>query len=543
MTSPERTAPIPVVAGIKDPMLEGIADGWQVDDANDLNDDQVLEADIIIIGTGAGGGTSAEILAQAGLRVLMLEEGPLRSTNDFRMDEREAYNDLYQESAGRMTKDGAISILQGRCVGGTTVINWTSSFRTPEPTLNYWQNEFNVTGFSPEDMAPWFDTMEKRLAISKWQVPANANNAVLSEGARKLGIDWKVIPRNVYGCWNLGYCGTGCPTNAKQSMLVTTIPEALKNNAQLIYSARAEQLIIENSKVIGVDVSVLGNNKKPTGKKVLARANNIIMACGAINGPALLKRSHVPDPENRVGKRTFLHPVAFNFARFKHTIDPYYGAPQSIYSDHFQWQSVNGDVGYKLEVPPLHPGLASVLLLGHGARHFDDMQHLPNTHAMIALLRDGFHPDSQGGEVSLADDGSPILDYPLNDYLWDGFKRAFLTMSEIEFAAGATSVRPSHLDAPWYRNWQEAKAGIEKLEFRPNAFTAGCAHVMGGLAMGEDLEKCVVNSDGKYHYLDNLWVFDGSAFPTSVGANPQLSVYGLACKQANGLLKKLKQAS
>lgn len=539
MMTTTRTPPIPMVAGMNDPMLQGIADGWSVTSADELQDGQRLEADVIIIGTGAGGGTSAEILSKAGLKVLMLEEGPLRTTNDFRMDEREAYNDLYQESAGRMTKDGGFSILQGRCVGGTTVINWTSSFRTPDPTLAFWEKEFNVKGCSSEDMAPWFEGMEERLKISDWPIPPNPNNAVLSDGATKLGIDWKVIPRNVAGCWNLGYCGTGCPTNAKQSMLVTTIPEALKHDSELVYSARAEKLLLNGNRVAGVEITVLGDNKKPTGKKVVASAPHVVMACGGINGPALLKRSGAPDPENRVGKRTFLHPVAFNFARFDHLIDPYYGAPQSIYSDHFQWQSVDGAVGYKLEVPPLHPGLASVLFLGHGADHFDDMQHLPNTHSMIALMRDGFNEESQGGSVEIASDGSPILDYPINDYLKDGFRRAFATMSEIEFAAGAKAVRPSHVEAPWYKSWSDAKAGIAQLDFTPNSFTAGCAHVMGGLAMGENMEKCVVNSQGQYHYLDNLWVFDGSVFPTSIGANPQLSVYGIASKFATALAKKL----
>jgi hypothetical protein len=125
-------------AGIKDPIRDGIRSGWNVRASTSMADGTVLEADVIIIGTGAGGGTTAEILANAGLKVLMLEEGPLKSSDDFRMDEREAYRDLYQESAGRMSKDGAMSILQGRCVGGTTVINWTSSFRTPEPTLQHW---------------------------------------------------------------------------------------------------------------------------------------------------------------------------------------------------------------------------------------------------------------------------------------------------------------------------------------------------------------------------------------------------------------------
>ncbi|ASP40813.1 GMC family oxidoreductase [Bacterioplanes sanyensis] len=517
-----------------------MANGWQVQEATEFDDGTVLEADVVIIGTGAGGGTSAEILAQAGLKVLMLEEGPLKSSNDFKMDEREAYSDLYQESAGRMSKDGAMSILQGRCVGGTTVVNWTSSFRTPDQTLDYWASEFDVKGLSKTDMAPWFERMEQRLNISDWQVPANENNAVLSRGCTQLGYDWKVIPRNVAGCWNLGYCGTGCPTNAKQSMLVTTIPAALEMRSQLIYSARAERLIIEGNKVLGVDVTALDARYQPSGKRIVVKAPHIVMACGGINGPALLKRSNAPDPQQRVGKRTFLHPVAFNFARFDRTIDPYYGAPQSIYSDHFQWQNVDGPVGYKLEVPPLQPGLASVLLLGHGAHHFDDMSHLPNTHSMIALLRDGFHPQSQGGTVELASDGSPIIDYQVNDYLWDGFKRAFLSMAEIEFAAGAKAVRASHLDARWSTSWQQAKKDISQLEFRLNAFMAGSAHVMGGLAMGEDLSQCVVDSNGKYHYLDNLYVFDGSVFPTSIGANPQLSIYGLVARQATQLAQQLK---
>jgi len=531
---------IPMVAGIKDPIRDGIRSGWNVRASTSMADGTVLEADVIIIGTGAGGGTTAEILANAGLKVLMLEEGPLKSSDDFRMDERESYRDLYQESAGRMSKDGAMSILQGRCVGGTTVINWTSSFRTPEPTLQHWASEFGVQGMSKDEMAPWFEKMEQRLNVAPWQVPANPNNAVLSRGATSLGIDWKVIPRNVSACWNLGYCGTGCPTNAKQSMLVTTIPAALQQGSELVYSARAERLIMEGRKVLGVEITALNDDYQPSGSRLVAKAPHVIMACGAINGPALLLRSKAPDPHKRIGKRTFFHPTTFCFAEFDELIDPYYGAPQSIYSDHFQWQSVDGPVGYKLEVPPLQPGLTSVLLLGHGHQHFSDIQKLPNLHAMIALLRDGFHPQSEGGSIELAGDGTPIIDYVINDYLWDGVRRSWLSMAEIQFAAGAKAVRASHVDSPWFTSWEEAKAGINALEFRSNAFTAGSAHCMGGLTMGEDQTRCLVDSNGKYHHLDNLYVFDGSVFPTSIGANPQLSIYGMACKQANKLLETLK---
>jgi choline dehydrogenase-like flavoprotein len=527
------------VRGITDPILEGINNGWLTLNAGDYTEDTSLEADVAIIGTGAGGGTTAEILAKAGLKVILIEEGPLKSSNDFNMDERQAYKDLYQENAGRMNKDGSMSILQGRCVGGTTVINWTSSFRTPEPTLQYWADNFDTKGASKEEMAPWFDKMEERLNISLWALPANENNAVLSRGADKLGVPWQIIPRNVKGCWDLGFCGMGCPTNAKQSMLVTTIPSAMDDGSQLLYSARAERLIMDNDKVTGIEVTALDKGYRPTGVKLTVKATTVVLAAGGINGPAMMLRSGAPDPKGLIGKRTFLHPTSFSFASFEQDINAYYGAPQSLYSDHFQWDSVSGPVGYKLEVPPLHPGLTSVLLMGHGEEQFDEINKLPNLNSMISLLRDGFHDDSEGGSIELASDGSAIVDYPINDYLWEGMKRSHLTMSELQFAAGAKAVRPAHTEAKWETSWEDSKAAINKLSYSASRALVGSAHVMGGMAMGENLDRCVVDSDGKYHYLDNLYVIDGSVFPTSIGANPQLSIYGMACKQATKLAEKL----
>ena len=527
------------VRGITDPILEGISNGWVTLDAGDYKEHTLLEADVAIIGTGAGGGTTAEILAKAGLKVILIEEGPLKSTNDFKMDERQAYKDLYQESAGRMNKDGSMSILQGRCVGGTTVINWTSCFRTPEQTLQYWNDKFDTKGVSKDEMAPWFEKMEKRLSITPWTLPSNENNAVLIRGADALGIPWKTIKRNVEGCWDLGYCGTGCPTNAKQSMLITTIPSAMDEGSQLLYNARAERLIMEDDTVTGIEITALDKTYRPTGVKLTVKAKTVVLSAGGINGPAMMLRSKAPDPKGLIGKRTFLHPTIFSFASFEQEINPYYGAPQSIYSDHFQWQSVDGPVGYKLEVPPLHPALTSVLLMGHGEKQFEEIKQLPNLNAMIALLRDGFNDDSQGGSIELASDGSPIINYPINDYLWEGVKRTHLTMSELQFAAGAKSVRVAHTEAKWETSWEASKAAINNLSYSASRALVGSAHVMGGMAMGENLERCVVDSHGKYHYLDNLYVIDGSIFPTSIGANPQLSIYGMACRLATELAEKL----
>jgi choline dehydrogenase-like flavoprotein len=220
-------------APIADPIQAGLARGWDVLDAAALQADRTIEADVVIVGSGAGGGVTAEILARAGLKVLVVEEGALKSSKDFRMREAEAYPALYQESAARKTRDKAINILQGRTVGGSTTVNWTSSFRTPPATLAWWQAHFGLDGYAPQAMAPWFALMEQRLSISPWQAAPNENNDLLRRGAARLGIPTAAISRNVKGCWNLGYCGMGCPTNAKQSMLVTCIPAALDLKATL----------------------------------------------------------------------------------------------------------------------------------------------------------------------------------------------------------------------------------------------------------------------------------------------------------------------
>ena len=527
---------------VPDLFREGLARGWKTYNGAHLDQDLTLEADVAIIGSGAGGGTTAEILSAAGYKVLLIEEGPLKTSNDFKMLEDQAYTSLYQEGIGRMSKDGAITILQGRAVGGTTLINWTSSFRTPDQTLEHWAKEHNVKGHSSAEMAPWFEKMEQRLGVSPWTVPPNANNNVIRNGCEALGYSWKVIPRNVRGCWNLGYCGMGCPTNAKQSMLVTSIPAALEKGAELLYLARAERLQIEGDQVTGLLCVAMDERcVTPNGRTIRVKARHYVLAGGGINSPGLLLRSKAPDPSHQLGKRTFLHLVNFSAGQFSEVINPFYGAPQSIYSDHFQWNAgVTGPMSYKLEVPPLQPALASSLLGGFGTQNALRMEQLPHTHMMLALMRDGFHPDSPGGSVELRGDGTPVLDYQVSAYAWDGLRRAYHSMAEIQFAAGAKSVLPLHADADYVNTLAKARKLIDELSLELYRTRLGSAHVMGGCAMGEDGKRAVTDSLGRHHQLRNLSIHDGSLFPTSIGANPQLSIYGLTAKLATSLAQRLK---
>ncbi|MDO6685612.1 MULTISPECIES: GMC family oxidoreductase [unclassified Agarivorans] len=526
---------------IKDIIAEGLAAGWQHIDGAEQQQDKSLECDVLIVGSGAGGGITAQVLTQAGLKVLIVEEGPLKSSQDFKMQERQAYPDLYQESAARKTKDKAIGIFQGRCVGGSTTVNWTTSLRTPEHTLSHWQQRWGFTQINAVSLAPYFQQAEQMLGIQPW-LTRNQNNSLLAKGCDALGWSYQAIPRNVKQCWDLGYCGMGCPTNAKQSMLVTTIPTALNAGASLLSRFRVQQLTIENDQVVGAQLTALNKNQRATKRVFTIKAKHVVLAAGAIGSPAILLRSKVPDPYQRVGKRTFLHPSVMSGALFEHVVASHQGAPQSVYSDHFVWQNGSeGACGYKLEVPPVHPILLATKTTGFGQFHSEMMQQINHLQVTIALLRDGFHDDSVGGQVQLRNDGSPVLDYSISDYLWQGARRALLSMAELQFAAGAKKVYPLHEQSQLVSSWAEAKKLIKQLPMQALATRLASAHVMGGCAMGGDEQNSAVDEAGNYRWLSGLSVIDGSVFPTSLGANPQLSIYAMALRNAELLAKSLRR--
>lgn len=534
----------PIAIQVADPIEAGLARGWKAVDAATLAAPLALDCDVAVIGTGAGGGISAELLAKAGLDVVMIEEGPLASSRDFRpMREADAYPNLYWDSAARKTRDKAISILQGRAVGGSTTVNWTSSFRTPPPTLAYWQ-QLGLREFTVDALAPFFAQAEKRLSVTRWDTPPNENNAILMRGATALGIPMRSIPRNVRGCWDLGYCGVGCPVNAKQSMLITTIPAALDRGARLYSRLRALRFEFDGDRIARLVCAALkADGLTESGVMVEVRARHFVAAGGAINTPGLLLRSGAPDPYRLLGKRTFLHPTVISAALFEQRVDGYAGAPQSTYTDHFIETPIDGPLGFKLESAPLHPVLFASTLHGFGAAHAELMKSFAHAQVVLALLRDGFHPESRGGHVELARDGSPVLDYPLNEPIWEAARRALMVMAEIQFAAGAKAVYPVHELARGYASFAAAKQAIAQLPLQPLLMRVVSAHVMGGCALAASERGGVVDPHGRHFQIENLSVHDGSLFPTSLGANPQLSIYGIVNRMTQQLAADLTRAA
>ena len=493
-------------------------------DGGSLADGAVIKADVCIIGSGAGGAVSAAQLSAAGFEVLVLEEGGHHTRADFKMREDLNYPMLYQESAARATKDLGVTILQGRAVGGTTVVNWTTSFRTPAHVYDHWKKVHAVGDLSIAELAPHWDAVEQRLNIQ--QIPyeeINRNNRTLYDGCKALGLSVDTIKRNVKGCMKSGYCGMGCPIDAKQSMLVTYLPDAVARGARVLSRCRVDKLAVSGGAVQRAECSLISDDGyNASGKRVTVEARRFILAAGGIGTPSILIRSGLGG--GMVGRRTFLHPVAGVAAHYKDPVEPYYGAPQSVASH--AHADRGQEVGLFYEAAPMHPMLAAVATPGYGTLHREAMQRLPFLAAHIALAIDGFHPSEEGGTVSVRPSGMPLLDYAVPLRVRQALLEGIKTLTQVNFAAGATEVGVGEFPLVVMTSDKQ----LDRLDgYDAMKLPLFSAHVIGGCKMGDDPASSVVRSrDLRHHTIENLHIVDGSVFPTSLGVNPSESIYGLA---------------
>lgn len=503
-------------------------------DGSKAASDLELSADVCVVGSGAGGAVTAAVLAQAGLSVIVVEEGGYHDASEFTMRELEVMPKLYQEAGQRTTADLGMSILQGRAVGGTTVVNWTTSFRTPEDVVDRWAKKHHVGGFKYADLVPHYEAMEARLGIHQVSVESmNANNRKLFEGCKAMGWHAEPLRRNVVACAQTGQCGLGCPVNAKRSMLVTMIPDAMDAGARVLHRARVDKLEVQAGQVKAAYATLLDAEARgATGRRAKISARRFVLSGGAINTPAVLLRSAINE-NKRVGVRTFLHPVIASVAEYDEPIDPYAGAPQSAASHHF---ANRGDqVGVFFEAAPSYPALTAAVLPGFGEAHRKLFESVGRMALHVALTVDGFHDSSPGGVVKLRPSGAPLLDYPIPPAHWEAFRFAQKRLAELQLASGAKAVLTIH-EPPCKMTRAKDVELIDTLRWETGAVAVFTAHQMGGAAMGDDAETSVVRSeDLRHHSIHNLYVIDGSVFPTSLGVNPQESIYGLAHLMANRL--------
>ena len=490
----------------------------------DVTADVEETCDVCIIGSGAGGAVLAAGLVEQGLDVVMLEAGGAFTHEDFDLQEQSAYPAMYQDRGTRATADLAISILQGRTVGGSTTVNWTTCYRTPERILSHWERVHGIEGLDAETLRPHFEAVERRLNIHKWpEGMANANNRVVLRGARALGWEAASTRRNVKGCANSGYCGMGCPVDGKQAMHVTYLKDAVAAGLRLYADTEARQVEVDGGRAVRVDASVLDrSSSRQTGPRVVVRPRVVVLSGGAINTPALMLRSGL-DVEGRVGRRTFLHPVVGMAGLFEEKIEGFYGAPQSAASHQFIDRG-SDKVGFFMEAAPVHPMLIALGTGGFGAAHATFMEQLPHSAAMLGLCVDGLVPGDEGGTVSLRGDGRIRVDYPVRPVLEEGFKAAHRALAELALAAGAKQAISMHAD-PIFMAGPADLPLLDSAPYGAHAHGIFTAHQMGGCSMGPD---GVVDAEHRVHGFGNLFVVDGSVLPTALGVNPSQTIYGLA---------------
>ncbi|MFQ5798652.1 MAG: GMC family oxidoreductase [Bacteroidota bacterium] len=494
---------------------------------SNIDHDVVDSADVCIIGSGCGGAVCAKEIGEAGHKVIIVEEGGYYTSRDFTMREDDAYAKLYKDRASQTTDDLSITILQGRCVGGSSTVNWTTSLRTPEWVLAEWGQKFGVQGLSRRELDPYFEKVEKYLNIHV--VPDhdhNPNNRIILEGSRKLGYRAQPTSRNEEGCLQCGFCGLGCPFDVKLSVNLTYVPDALHHGATLYANARAEIIELKGKTKI-VKGSILDNQSNRVVHKFEITAPIVIVAASAINSPVLLLRSNLANSSGQVGKTLTLHPTTAVFGLFEEIIDPAYGIPQSATCDEFLNRDGDG-TGFWIEAVPVQPALAAISLPEFGETHRRLMRMFPHIGASIILVKD---TDSEG-EVKANEHSRPVISFNLGRHDLETMKHGIKVAAQIHFAAGAREVTTLHVKKTTIRSPAEIDRLVDGANFDTNSIVIYSAHPLGTCRMGENPKTAVVNSHCETHDVQGLFVCDGSVTPTSLGVNPQVTIMGIATKTA-----------
>jgi long-chain-alcohol oxidase len=500
-----------------------------------VDSDTVLDCDVVVVGSGAGGGTAAGVLAAEGLDVVVLEAGDYHDAADFDGGELSAFSQLYMYGGGAATHDQSVGLLAGSCLGGGTTVNYTTSFRTPDDVREEWAAQ-GVPAFASEEYARSLDAVCKRLDVNQEHNRASSRDEIMHRGL--VALDWHSdqMPRNVRGCDQgkiCGYCGFGCRLGAKQSTVKTWLSDASKAGARIIVRTRVERVTAERGRASGVEGRTLD------GHLVRVRARAVVAACGALQTPALLRRSGLSNPN--IGKHLRLHPATAVWGVFDEEIRPWEGTMQAIYSD--QHRDLDSGYGVKYETAANHPSLLiSFAPWRSGSGHAEMMQALPHTGLVGVLLR-----DHDGGEVRVGRDGQPDVRYRLSDYDIGHVRIGLDGAAQILEAAGAQKIYSSHARWVGYEpgrrgSREQFRAAADAAGYGAGRCTFGSFHIMGSARMGGSPATSACNPAGETWDMRKLVVCDGSCFPTASGVNPMISIEAIAHMNASALASSLAKA-
>jgi choline dehydrogenase-like flavoprotein len=493
-----------------------------------------LKTDVCIIGSGCGGGVCAKTLSEWGMNVILLEEGGYYQAEDFNQREDEIYTKMYQHRGGLATDDLSFVILQGKTVGGSSTVNWTTTLRTPRFVLDYWEKDLHLEEYSEREMRPYFDRVERYLNVHPETYEShNENNRIVLDGARALGYHTYATGRNVSDCIACGFCGLGCRYDVKMSVNLTYIPAAERAGCRVIPRARAELISINGSeKYIEGNLLAAGSDTRTGTFRIIAPT--VIVSASAINTPVLLLKSGLANSNGRVGATLTLHPTTAVFGMYDRIIDPGYGIPQSAVCDEFMnYRNDNG--GFWVEAVPVHPGLAGMSLPGFGEMHASLMSRYRNLGALIVLVKD---TDSYGS-VGVNEFGRPAVKYRLGHRDIEYLKEGLSVAARMHFAVGASKAGTLHANPTYFGSEKEIAQKLSVAGYGPNEIVMYSAHPLGSCRMGVDPRNSVVSPNGESHEVPGLFICDGSILPTSLGVNPQLTILTVAEKIADGIRSRM----
>ncbi len=500
----------------------------------ELRGNVTLDADVVVVGTGAGGSIALREAARAGLSAIALEEGAFHRSSDFNQREEEMFPRLFQLGGGRTTEDLAIRVLGGRGVGGSTIHNTNLCKRTPDPILELWASRYGVEGAGPREMASRFETIERDLSVTPIPDDAiNANNDALRRGIAALG--WKGGPlmHNRVGCVRSGFCELGCTYNAKENALKVVLPQAFASGAKLYADIDVRRVLWRDGRAHGVEAIAHDGNGRPVAR-VAVKARVVVLAGSAIGSAAIARRSNLPDPHARIGKGLRMHPGAVVAGLFDDRIDGFRGIPQSFEcTEHLSFEE-GSDKRIWIVPAFAHPIGTAATIPGFGKEHMKRMREYPKLAVLTAMLH-----DESSGEVAIDDDGEAVIRYRMNESDRAQLAKGLVACARILFAAGARAVTIPAIPPVRLANAKELDT-LDTSFVRPHSVPLSAVHPMGTLSMGRDPERSVVTSTGEHHQVKGLFVADGSLFPTSLGGPPQISIYAFALHVAPHIIARAR---
>lgn len=505
--------------------IEIKAHGLDVTEAATVSQEQFdLTADAVVIGSGAGGAIAAYELAKTGKKVIVLEAG--RYVPSERMTEMTAVSlgTMYADQGGQANAQGDITILQGACVGGSTVVNAALCFRTPDYYFKLWGEKFGLTNLTTEVMTPYFETVEKNLWVKENTAAETSPGAeLIKKGLNATDVPIGVAKRNIKNCALTGFCFAGCKSDRKQSMLVTYLPWAQGHGAKIYADTRVNTITSKDGVANGVTAEIINPDTKEKVADMNVTAPIVVLAAGPIQSPIILIKSGLANSSGQVGKNFACHPSLSLTAEFDEPVNDFVGATHSVYVDEYTLPDDNGVGGFILLNAIEQPVLAGASQNpGTGKPYISLMEKFANTIRLITLLH-----DKNTGDVSF-ENGVKTINYTVDDEDFESMKQGLKVNARTLLAAGAAKVYVPTTLSKMIESEADVDPVIDSLRNEKSRYPYTSFHPQGTLRMGADPTKTVVNPTGETHDVKNLYVVDASLLPTSIGYNPSETVFALA---------------